>query len=159
MIKEKWLDLSMREKQTVSIGAFFLIFFLVYYFLWSPMTTKVDNLKNQVEQNKKLLIWMRDAHQKIQFLEKNHTPSHAKTTGSLLSILQNAIQQSDIEKNLSGMQQKEQNSVQLTFKEVDFDQLMTWLIKNSSEGWTISEFSITKTSNPGMVSAVFQLRL
>lgn len=157
MIKERWLQLSEREKQTVAVGVFFLILFSLYYFIWSPLSTKVVDLKKSANDNVILLHWMQETDQKINSLQKNY--SHNKVTSPSLSILQNAIQQSDIAKNLSDMQQKDKDIVQLHFKEVSFDKLMTWLINHSSEGWTISEFSITKSSKPGMVSAIFQLRL
>ncbi len=155
MIKEYWFQLATREKQTIMIGGFFAFLFLFYFLIWSPFTSKVENLKNTASSNAVLLKEMQEIDQKINFLQKNSISTH----GSSLSILQNAIQQSSVAKNLTDMQQKEKDSVQLYFKEVDFDQLITWLINNSSEGWTISEFSTTKTSKPGMVSARFQLRL
>lgn len=155
MIKERWLQLSIREQQTVKIGGIFLILLMMYFAVWSPLTTSVTDLKIAANENTALLHWMEDTDQKIELLQKNSSTNHARAS---LSMIQQTIQHSDISNNLSDMQQKERDSVQLVFKEVNFDQLMTWLIDHSSEGWIISEFSITKTSKPGMVSARFQLR-
>lgn len=156
---ERFQQLSLREKQTVTIGVVCVLFFLFYSLLWAPFTTKVDTLRESVKRNDALLSFMQSTDQQIQNLSKNNMKTPAKSRGSSLSVLQNNIHQSEIATQLSDMQQKDHDAVQLNFKEVDFDKLMSWLMTNTSEGWMISEFTVTKSSKAGMVSAVIALKL
>ena len=151
-MKEWWLNLSLREKETISLGAFALVILGIYIFIWSPLTNKVTSLREQIERDSQLLKWMQSADQQIESAEK--TAKTTKNSGSLLSIAQTLIQESALSSQLTQLRQTDADSVQLSFKEVSFDTLIVWLAESSKkEHLLISEFRVTPLSTPGMVSA------
>lgn len=153
-MKEWWNNLALREKQLVSIGGIFLVLFLIYFFLWSPLNQKVASLRSQIRQNQDLLAWMKDTDKEIQSLEKTSAPKPNRSGGSLLSLVQKQVEHSSLSGSLSQLHQVESDSVQLTFKKVDFDKLIAWLIEvTQQEGLVITQLTVTPSGTPGIVGA------
>ena len=153
-MKEWWNNLALREKQTLSVGIFFLSLFLIYILLWSPLNTKVMSLRSHIQQNQELLTWMDAADKRIQVLEKTaQTKPAARPTGSLLSVIQKQINRTPLVTALTQLHQVDNESVQLTFEKVNFDQLITWLTGISQQGLLTTQLSITPGTTLGVVSA------
>lgn len=158
-MKEWWLNLSLREKQTVSIGAIALLILLIYAFIWSPLDGNVSAMRKQIQRNEELLAWMQATDKQIQALENHTQKSTSHSSGSLLSMVQNQINESPLATQLSQLRQSESDSVQLSFKQVDFDKLITWLTESlHSGGIVVSQITVTPSESPGIVSAELILK-
>lgn len=152
-MKEWWNNLALREKQMLSLGIFFVGLFLIYLLLWSPLDNKVAAIRNQIKRNQELLNWMKEADKRVQILEKAPQQKPiAPVSGSLLSIIQKQINRTPLVSSLTQLHQVDNDSVQLTFQKVDFDQLMRWLIQLSQQGIVITQMSVTPSANPGVVT-------
>lgn len=159
MIKEWWSNLADREKQTISIGSVIAAIFLFYALIWSPLANKVDDLRNQIRTNQKLLTWMQAADRRMQLVEKSAQQSATKTRGSLLGIVQNHVNKSPIAKEVSQLQQTDSESVQLRFQHVNFDVLIEWLTQIwQQQGLIVSQATITPNGAAGDVSAELVLK-
>lgn len=155
-MKEWWNHLALREKQLLSLGFLFICIFLLYLLVLNPLDQKVTDIRNQISRNQELLAWMQDADKKIQSVEKSSLQNKniGHSSGSLLSIIQKQINRTPLVSTLSQLHQVENDSVQLTFQKVDFDQLLKWLIQVSKqEGIQISQAHMTPSPSPGIVSA------
>lgn len=154
-MKERWNNLALREKQTLVLGAFVLGIFFIYFGLWSPLNDKVNNMRAQIHRNQSLLVWMQNANTQIAALEKAPKPTAAAhMTGSLLSIIQREINRTPLVTALKQLHQTENDSVQMSFQQVDFDDLVAWLIQLSKEaGLTVTQMSVTPGATPGIVAA------
>lgn len=151
-MKDWWLNLSLREKNTLNLGAIALIMIFIYIFIWSPLTNKVANLRQQIQRDSQLLTWMQSAD--IQITAAGTVTKGPTHSGSLLSVTQTLINKSALSSQLTQLRQADSDSVQLSFKEVNFDKLILWLGQSSKkEHLSISEFRVTPLSAPGMVSA------
>jgi len=158
-MKEWWLQLALREKQILSVGALFILVFVIYFLFWNPLENKVNILRNQLTRNQELLAWMETTDKQIKNLEKNTKKISFEHSESLLSNVQNQLNQSELSGSLSDMREREQNVVQLHFKLISFDKLMTWLIKNTAQqGWVITQLLATPQNTPGTVSIVLELQ-
>lgn len=154
--KEWWLNLALREKQMVALGGCTLFIIIFYFFIWSPFTNHLDNLRHDIQTSQQLLMWMQASNKKILTIENQQKKqkSRLKIRGSLLGIIQKRANQSPLAKNISFIQQADNNAVQLQFKNVNFDQLMSWLIQLwQTQGIVISQMSVTPVSAQGIVEA------
>lgn len=159
-MKEWWLNLSLREKQTVSLGAGVLAAILIYLILWAPLSYKVNQLRSTLQHSQQLLVWMQKTDQQIQTLQKISKKSHSfPTTASLLSLIQNQINQSPLAKNLSQLKQADNDTVQVSFQQIEFDKLISWLIQVwQQHGLILTQIAITPSGPPGIVTAEFILK-
>ncbi len=152
-MKEWWINLGLREKQWLTLGGIFIIFFLFYEIFWSPISSHNDTLRTEIDSNQKLLTWMQQADQHIHaiqdLLQKSHT---TKSSAALLSLLQKEINQSPFVNQLGQLSQVENNAVQVTFQKVNFDQFIKWLTALwKKESINVSKISITPSGGMGVV--------
>lgn len=159
-MKEWWFNLNLREKQTVSLGAAITIMALLYGLIWSPLHNSVIALRDQMQHNQQLLFWMQTADQQIQAAEKmTQIPTPTHNAASWLSIIQDNVKQSPLAKNLTQLVQADNDSVKLTFQQVDFDLLISWLTELwQQQGLVVTQLTITSGSTPGIVGAEFILK-
>lgn len=158
-MKQWWQELSLREKQSVSVGSIAIAIFIIYSWIWSPLDHKITSMRTQIEQNQKLLAWMQAADKQLANSAKQiQSTSTTSTSKSLLSIAQNQIKQSSLSNQSYQLRQAESDSVQLSFKQVDFDKLITWLSDASrQQTLMISQLTVAPSDTPGIVSAELQL--
>ena len=154
-MKDGWMNLSLREKQTVALGSIALFVILIYLLIWSPLSHKIISLRTEVQRGQTTLHWMTIADQEIQIIEKNTEKTHAAhTAASLLSLAQHEINKSPLAKNLSQLRQSDNDSVQLTFQRVNFDNLVAWLTERSQQqNLVVTQAAIKQTGAPGIVTA------
>jgi len=153
-MREWFLNLSLREKQTVTFGTIIVFGFLIYALLWLPLNKSVIEMRNSIQQNQELLAWMQSADKKITALEKTHITAKQNVAGSLLSTTQNTIKASEFTKNITELKQADKNSVKLSLANVEFDNLADWLTKSwKNQGLNVSQMSVKAAETPGLVSA------
>lgn len=160
-MNEWWMNLSLRERQTLSIGGFAVALFLIYALIWSPLSNKVDAMREQIVKEQKLLVWMKEADQRMQVLEKSsqNTKPNNPSGLSLLTIMQKQINNSEFVSSLTQLRQVENDSVQLSFTNVSFDKLIAWLTKLwKQENIVIAQMTVNAGSAAGVVSVDLVLK-
>lgn len=158
-MKEWWMNLGLREKQLLSIGAMFIILFLLYEIIWSPISTHNETLREEITHDQKLLSWMQEADQRIQATTKLFKKSNtSKQTASILSVIQHEIDASPLKNNLTQMSQAENNAVQLTFQKVNFDALIQWItLVWKTQNMTVKQMTATPNGTLGSVDSTIIL--
>lgn len=158
-MKEWWLSLSSEEKQTTLLGTLVAAILLIYALIWSPLSNKVDALRDKIHHNQALLSWMQQSDKKIELLEKSQQPSSRNANLSLLNIIQTESNQTAFANNISQLQQAENDSVDLRLQKVSFDALIKWIIDLcSKEKLVITQLSATPGTTPGIVDAEIKLQ-
>lgn len=153
-MKAWWLNLNLREKQTVSLGGLALIIALLYFLIWAPLSNSVATFRDQIQHNQNLLAWMKTADTKIQAAEKMGQAPAMHSTGSHLSIVQNELKKSPLANNITQLVQADNDSVKLSFQRVDFDSLLSWLTELwQQQGFIVTQLTAKAVDAPGMVSA------
>lgn len=154
-LKEWHSRLEPREQRMVNIGGTALAAAILYFGIWSPFLTRVDNLRTTIAGEQKTLAWMKDAEDKIkQFSSENNPDRKNVTPVALLSELQDAVNQAGMKDAMTQMKQASNESVQMEFKNVSFDQLMKLMINVlKTNQVTITQFNANALTTPGMVDA------
>jgi type II secretory pathway component PulM len=158
-MKAWWLNASIREKQAVSLCAIFITFFLVYEIVFAPISNAVDTMRQKIHSGQTLLAWMQESDKRIQTLEKTQKTAAPKSSASLLSVIQNDVNNQPIGKNISQLQQAENDSIQIHLQKVGFDALTKWLIAIcQQQSLIITQMTATPTATPGIVDADLKLQ-
>ena len=160
-LKEWHAQLEQRERRMVNIGGAALAFAIFYFGIWSPFLGPVDGLRTTISSEQKTLAWMKDAEQKIKQLSaENSGDQQALTPVAMLALLQERVDQAGMKDALKQMKQAANDSIQLQFKNVSFDQLIKLLIGvMKSSRVNITQFNVIAESTPGMVNADVMLSL
>jgi general secretion pathway protein M len=159
-MKNWWLNLSLREKQTFSAGTVLVSIFLIYEIIFSPLLNEVNFLRQKIHTDQTLLAFMQASDDRIRALQKNPLGITRKNAGSLFSIVQDDINTNPIAKAISQLQQAENDSVQLRLQKVNFDEFIKWLTRVCQEHQLIiSQLSITPGTDTGEVDADLKLQL
>lgn len=158
-MKTWWLNLSIREKQTVSLGAVSITAFLVYAILFAPLANSVDALRKKIHTNQTLLAWMQESNQRIATLEKTQTISAPKSSASLLSLIQTDINSQPFGKSVTALQQADNDSIQLRLQKISFDAFTKWLIAICQQhNLLITQMTAQPSGTPGIVDIDIKLQ-
>jgi type II secretory pathway component PulM len=158
-MKNWWSNLSFREKQTVSMGAALLLIFLIYEIIFAPLSSHVNSLRQKVRSNQALLHWMQDSDARISSLEKTQKQQTRNTSTSLLSVVQNGINNSAIAQNVTQLQQSENDSVQMKLQKVGFDTFIQWLTAIcQQQQLIILQMTSTPDGDPGTVDLELKIQ-
>ncbi len=126
-MKQWWLNLSLREQKIVMIATAVFIIIIAYFFMWSPLSDSVDTLQQNVIQDRELLSWMKIAVPQINVNQQANV-SHPVAEADLFSTVQQSLDSSGLKSSLDNIEQQKEGTVKLSFKAVDFDKLIDWLI-------------------------------
>lgn len=153
-MKDWWLNLALREKQTVAAGSLVVILFLLYEIVWSPLVTANENLRVRILHNQETLTAMQNTDQLIQHMIKESKEKHNQPTTSLLGIIQTEMTKSVFASHVTQLRQAENDSVQFNLRNVDFDQLIVFLTSLwKKNGFIVSQMTAVPMDAPGAVSA------
>lgn len=152
-----WGTRNLREKWILKIGGVFLTILLLYVAIFQPIHHKINMLSENLSAQKQTLAWMQSEIPALKSLRQGNPSRQNIPPGSLLSILEKSLKQSPLAKEIVELQKnpdETQESVQLKFNHINFDELTKWLINFSNTyGITIVQFSATRTSENGIVQA------
>lgn len=156
-MKEWWLNLSFREKQSASVGGVGIVLLLIYLGIWLPLTNQVTHLRQSIHQNQALLAWMQENDNQLKKIEKNFKKTNHNNV-SLLTSLQQELNQTPFSKNLVALKQADNNNVQVQLQNISFDEFIVWLTKLWQEqNITVTQLQINPNITPGMVTTEFTL--
>lgn len=155
MLKDKWAALAVREQQMLAGGGAVLAVLLMYVGIWSPYTRYVDELREKLKSTQQTLAWMKMADETISAQQQNVQAKQAvKTPAVMLSVLQKEVVKAGLQQRMKLLKQAAQDSVQLQFQKVDFDQLTAFLIDVAQHyAVVVTQLSATSTSASGIVDA------
>lgn len=159
-LKQKWHSLEQREQYLLLAGAGFIVILLFFYVLFSPLNQAASNAKSDYAYQHSLLTWMQP---RVRAMQGIKTPqSTVKTLGQseLLPTIDNRLKTTTFANTVQQVTQANNNDVRVTFKNVPFDDLLTWLISQwQTSRITVSDIDVQKTNKIGMTNVNLTLML
>jgi type II secretory pathway component PulM len=151
--KTWWSHLSMREKNSLILGAAVLAIFIFYQFIWAPWLNHIAAMRKHIETEQKLLVWMQSADQQLQSMQQQAQTKNTHITPIvLLDILQTQMQRAGMRSQLTQLKQASNDSVELQLQKIDFDKFMQWLITFlAAQPVSIAQLSVAADVEPGIV--------
>ncbi len=143
-----WQQLNEREQLLVLIAALFLALAVIYFGWYHPLRQATQSAQRQLLDARSTLAWMQQVEP---FLEKKQAPQQLSGP-KLLSVLSASLMQTACRAFPSHLEQATAKRIQLTFDEVPYVPLMSWLNAMSARyAFTIEQLQVNRSKNRGMV--------
>ncbi len=159
-LTEYWDGLQPRERIMLLFGGVAVLLALLYFLLWQPVMNARMQMQQEVQQQRVLLQWMKDAASEAKLLRGVSGQSgKAKGLGgqSLLSL----VDESAKKQGLGGAMKRVEpdgKQVRIWFEGAGFDQLIGWLEKISKEnGVRVVSATVERADVAGLVDARLRL--
>lgn len=159
-MKEKWQQLSLREKRLVIITTIVVVVTLVYFMIWEPLQNGIETSRVRVNAQTNTLLQIREQAAEARQLRATKSRSGTKGGGSLLVIIERTAQQKNLKSNLQKVQPEGQDGVRVWVENAAFDQLIDWLalLENKNTIY-VSEIIIERQKEPGRINSRILLRV
>jgi type II secretory pathway component PulM len=151
MATNHFSSLSNRDRLFVVVGGIFVALMLFYFFFWSPLSARNEELVSDNAQSRELIDWMKKA--KVQLIQYHQQQKNKATSNvSLLSAIEQSVKRNRLDTLASDIKQVDKNSVSVSFAEVSYLAVMKWIEDVQTTALTkIDKVSIQKTPKPGLV--------
>ncbi|MGB6977157.1 MAG: type II secretion system protein GspM [Gammaproteobacteria bacterium] len=154
MIREWWQNLGPRDQKFLISGGIIALILLIYAFIWSPLSTAVSGLKQQVDDQRELLGWLQAASTKTQQYHNSGFSIQNRGNQPLITFLSNSLANNDLHQFNPQIISTTSDTVTINFNQVAFDNLIAWLEKLwRNYGQDLEKISITTTPISGLVKA------
>ena len=155
MIASWWNQQSPRDRRVLVIGAIIVAIFLIWSFVWYPLSTEKSRLGDQLDNARRDLAFVRVAEAEIDRLRNAGVRSRADRQGkSLLALADVSARGAGLEGVLKRLEPVGSNSVRASFEFASFDVLMAWIENLARDyGVQITDFSADRVDATGLVNA------
>ena len=159
-MKEKWQQLSLREKRLVIITAIVVVVTLIYFMIWEPLQDGIETSRVRVNAQTNTLQQIRELAAEARQLRATKSRAGTRGGGSLLVIIERTAQQKNLKSNLQKVQPEGQDGVRVWVENAAFDQLIDWLalLENKNTIY-VSEIIIERQKEPGRINSRILLRV
>ncbi len=158
MLKDWWHQREQREQIILGIGAFIVLFLIVYFAIWSPLETAATNAQQEAQQHVTLLSFIKHAKNEISALQAAGFVSDEERGAPVLVVVEQGLGNAKLSKYIKQVQQPQKGQVKLMLQNVPFDHFMDWL----QTAWlqhaiSVSAMAVIQTSTPGVVNLTVTL--
>lgn len=155
MISTWWNQLSPRDRRVLLVGGIVVAIFLVWSFVWHPLSSEQDRLTTRLDNAKRDLAFVRVAEAEVDRLRNAGVRSRADRQGkSLLALADVSARGAGLEGFLKRLEPVGSNSVRASFEFASFDQLISWVENLARDyGVQITDFSADRVDATGLVNA------
>jgi general secretion pathway protein M len=162
MMKEKWQQLSLREKRLVVVTSIVVVITFVYFMIWEPLQDGIQTSRVRLKaQNQTLANMQGQAAEARQLLAaKRQAGANTRSSSSLLVIIERTAQTKNLKSRLQKVQPEGENGVRVWVENASFDQLIDWLalLENRNTIY-VNEIIIERQKEPGRVNSRILLRV
>lgn len=124
-MKSWWQNLSARERQLVTLGAFMIAAFLLYRLGWLTLIDRGARLEARVADDYRTLAWMQQAGAQLASLEgADAAPTNA--VNPLLAIQETATQLG-LDKQMTHLDAQGGNGIQVRLENAPLDTMLGWM--------------------------------
>ena len=125
-IKNRWHAFSQREQHILIISIPVLASLFIYFFLWSPLSTSLNENKKEFYQQKNRLLYLTQASQKIQDIQNNGIQIISDHNQPLLTAVEKTLMQQHLFSYLAQVQQSHSHTATLLFDQVPYQKFIEW---------------------------------
>lgn len=145
-MKERWLQLELREQRLVLVMAAVVLFFILYSAIWAPLNDGIEAASKKIERQQKLLTWVQEGTAKY---KSAAGLNRSNNSSSLSGLVNRTAGRNQI--SIARMQ-PQGDDLQVWIDEVSFNNLLTWLEQLSEkEGISVKAIDITNAQQAGVV--------
>ena len=150
---------SSREQMVLLGGGALLVILLLWAFVWHPVSQGRAELAQRVDDQERLLSWMRDASAGVRRGRAQTIMSTNGATVSLLTLVDESLRTHELGDAVRRVEPEGDNIVRLWLDGARFDDLMAWLTTlDTAYGTAAEEFSAQTTDVTGIVNVTLTLR-
>ncbi|MGQ3891292.1 type II secretion system protein GspM [Legionella sp. CNM-4043-24] len=143
-----WTNLSERDRWAAIAGVSFLLCYLFYLLIFSPLLSAVKTNRSQLQENRETLAWMKQVQQEL----GNHKNTQSITRNKLLTVVSAQLGKEAFRPFSYQLQQTAQGDILLTFDSVPYNVFISWLWTLSQDyAITLDQFAIERSKTPGVV--------
>ncbi len=155
MMSAWWNQLATRDRRVLVVGSVIVAVFLVWSFVWHPLTSERSRLTSQLDNARRDLAFVRIAEAEVEHLRNVGVRSRADRQGkSLLALADVSARGAGLEGALKRLEPVGSNSVRASFEFASFDVLMSWIEGMARDyGVQITDFSADRVDANGLVNA------
>jgi type II secretory pathway component PulM len=133
--------------------------FLIYYLLvLMPLNNAIEKGQENLHKELQDFQWMSRASHEILRLKKLTTHDKKKSVDTPFAYVNQHVNDQTWSAMVTDVRQLEQNQVQINFKAISYDHLMTWLQEIYQEAGIFVVEATLERVEPGVVDAMFVLR-
>lgn len=154
-MKTWWHNLSQREQTLIGLGTAVLGVCVLYFFIWAPLSQRVNSLRNQVHSQTALVQWMHYSVRQINKVASDTTINPQPVSAAdLLSTTDSSLKTNALKQYVVAFNQNEPGKITIKFNAVPFDTLSQWFT-TLWQNYQIKtlQFNITPTPTKGLVAA------
>lgn len=152
----RWRQLEARERRLLTWTGVAVVVFLLYVSIWAPMRAELERLRASVPQNHVKLALMRAQAQEVARL-RTRVPAGTQG-GNLLSTVEQSAMNRGLRQGMTRIEPEGANAARVTFEEVNFNSLITWLADLQTQGVRVENANLQRRPAVGLVSARLVLR-
>ena len=159
-LKHKWHSLQPRERYILLIGAVFIALLLFYSLVFNPLNLAASNARSNYAEQQALFTWMQPRVLVLQGNQPPHTPLQALSQSELLPTIDSRLKTTTFASTVQQVTQANSSDVRVMFKDVPFDDLLTWLISQwQTSRITVDEIDVQKGQKVGLTDVNLTLML
>jgi len=142
-----WSGLAAREQQLVSVGGVFLVIWLFYWGVWTPIANAEMEAERNLQEQVSTLNYVKQTVNKIAGLKLSGSKS--KFSGSLSAVVNQSAEEFGLE--ITRMQ-PQGNRIQIWMDDVPFDTLLSYLDQLvQQKGLALLSLDLAESDSPGLV--------
>ena len=142
---------SMREKAIVALALIVALGLMLHAFVVEPYQLRLADARDQIEQAKSDLDWMRGA------VARMPAPGDAAPAvaieGTLANFVNQAVQRQGLSSQLSQMSPVGSDEIRMRYSAVDFNRLIQFIAQVNSRGLEVKDLRISAVDSPGAVDS------
>ncbi|GHG03946.1 type II secretion system protein GspM [Thalassotalea marina] len=145
-MKQWWQNLQTREQQLVLVMLPFVVIFMFYQLIWSPLNEAIAAADKKLSRQQELATWVNTETARL----KASTGGQAKGwTGSLSSAINRSARQRNI--TISRVQ-PQGSDVQVWIDNIEFNRLLDWFsVLANEQGIYVKSVDLTQGNAAGEV--------
>lgn len=147
-MKERWLQLNLREQRLVIAMISVVVVFILYSAVWSPLNSNIDKATTKIKRQHSLLAFVKEGTARYK------SALGAANTNNRNSSLSSVVNQTAAQHQISISRMQPQGSdLQVWIDEVSFNQFIAWLdTLSTSQKVFVRSIDIKQGDNEGMVN-------
>jgi len=157
-MKDWYQSLSERDRMILTWGGGLAALLLGYFLLWDPLTSSVNNQKQQLDAKQQTLRQMQQWSTEVRKLKASNPARVDTSSRSLISLVDEKLRSSGMKSSLDRMEPEGQDKVRLWLKQSDFNRIINLLAQlHQQYGIEVESASLTATDKPGTTSVKLNL--
>jgi len=154
-LQKQYEMLPVRDRSILKVFSVILVLCIIYFAMWVPANEYMENARQDVEQNTKLLLLVKQNKALLSALSRTTGPSAGTkklSSQQLVSSVTNLAKKNGV--NLKRFEPSGDKKIKVWVDNASFDKMITWLAAlKKSLNIVVEQISVEKDDAAGQVSS------